>query len=149
MSRGSSVMLRRPPEPASRSNCRPVSISTIGRLRWGELSGVPASRSEYWVRSQATFGRKKYPGAEMSRPICGLASSRQPSTQVQGAALRTVEGTVHGGGVQLAPHAPWVQLQELPTERVKFTSSLSKPVTTAGHPGGDHRPVAVTRGSWM
>ena len=33
--------MRAPPEPLRRSNCRPLSTSTIGRLRCGELS-VPA-----------------------------------------------------------------------------------------------------------
>ena len=82
----------------------------------------------------------------MSSPIWGLASSRQPLTQGQGAELTTVDATVHGGGLQLL-QAPCAQLQELPTERVKFTSSLSRPATSSGQRCGDHSPEAATRGS--
>src|ERR1700683_911883 len=91
----------------------------------------------------------------MSTPPCGLAPRPQPLPPTQGSASPTVDATVQGGGLGLQlpvtptlPQPAVAQVQALPTERVKLTSSVSNPRTSVGKRCGDHSPLALRRGSW-
>jgi hypothetical protein len=118
------------PEPMSRSNCRPVSMSTIGRLRCGELSGVPAVAQRVLGQIPGDVRDERSSPGRRCRARSAAWHRAASRNAGPGRCIAHVDATVQGGGAQLAPQAPAAQLQALPTERVKFTSSVSKPVTS-------------------